>query len=891
VIAWWRRLFRERALERELDAELRDHVERHAADLVRSGVSPGDARRQSLMAMGGLEQAKEDCRQARGTMLVEQTGRDIAFALRQLRRQPTFWATVILTLVLGVATSTSMFAIVNGVLLRPLPFVESDRLVSIANVGYRGVYLELRQHSKTMDLGGFSPAAAMSLTHGGEPVRLRVALADARLFDVLGVPPVLGRRFLPEDVRPGAAPVVVLSHGLWQRQFGGERTILDQPITLEGIPRTVIGVMPADFRLLSVDVWIPLIINAAETPSDTVDLWANSANMVGRLREGVRLEQADQELRVIVPPLRDRFPWSMPADFGRNATAIPLLEQIVGDVRPTLLLLLASVVAVLLILCVNVANLLLTRGLSRERELAIRSAVGATRTRLVRQLVIESLTVAVVSCVLGVAVSVALLHVTLALLPADVPRVADITIDGMVLAFAVGVSVVTGLLFGVLPALHAARSSARPALGAARSSSLHMPERRAARVLATAEFALAVMLVASAALLGRSLVNLLAVDPGFRAEQLVTANLAPPRQRYATPLPAPQLAPAYYQFVDALLERIGAAPGVRSVAAGFAAPFAGQQFGSVFAIEGRPDPATKAGDWAMADVRAPMTPAYHRVLGVTMLEGRPFSNIDRADTERVAIISRSLASAYWGTTSPIGQRIRFPGGRDAPWVRIVGVAADIKWNSLGEERNFAGDRAHGFLRTVYVPFAQNTFFNPNGVQLIVRTDADPEQLAANLRSIVRSLDRDTPVSDIRTGAAGIAESLARPRFTAFLVTVFAAMALLLGAIGVYGVLAYGVGRRTQEFAVRLALGANASDVLRGVLGEGARLTVVGLALGLAGALLATRALSRLLFGVAPTDPVTFAAVAAILLAVGLLASYLPARRAMRVNPVAALQAE
>jgi predicted permease len=887
VIAWLRRLLRGIALERELDAELRDHLERHAADLVRSGLSPQDARRQSLMTLGGLEQAKEDCRQARGTMLVEQTGRDIVFALRQLRRQPTFSATVILTLVLGIATSTSMFAIVNGVLLRPLPYAEPDRLVSVSNVGYRGVYLELRQRSETMALGGFSQAAAMSLTSHGDPIRLRVAAADAHFFDVIGVPPQLGRRFFADDVRPGASPVVLLSYGLWQRQFAGEQTILGQQVTLEGIAYTVIGVMPSDFRFLSVDIWVPLVIN----PANTVDLWANSANMVGRLREGVRLEQADREVRAIVPPLRERFPWSMPADFGRNAAAVPLLEQIVGDVKPTLLILLASVIAVLLILGVNVANLLLTRGLSRERELAIRVALGATRTRLIQQLVIENLTVAVVACVLGASVSVALLRATLTLLPADVPRVADITVDGAVLAFAVSVSLVTGLLFGVLPALHASRSSNRPALGAARAVSLHLPERRTSRVLAIAEFALAVMLVASAALLGRSLVNLLAVDPGFRVEQLVTANIAPPRQHYATPAAPARLAPAYYQFVDALLAQVGGTPGVVAVAAGFAAPFAGQQFGSVFSIEGRPDPATKAGEWAMADVRTPITPDYLRVLGVTMLEGRPFSRGDRGDTERVAIVSRGLARTYWGTSSPIGQRIRFPGGPDAPWMRVVGVAADIKWNNLGEERNFAGERATGFLRAIYVPFTQNDFFNPNGIQLIVRTDANPEQLAANLRSIVGSLAPDTPVSDIRTGEAAIAESLARPRFTAFLVAVFAAMALLLGAIGVYGVLAYAVGRRTQEFAVRLALGADASVVLRGVLAEGARLTIVGVAVGLAGAMMATRVLSRLLFGVAPTDPITLGAVTVVLLVVGLLASYVPARRAMHVDPVAALQAE
>jgi predicted permease len=331
---------------------------------------------------------------------------------------------------------------------------------------------------------------------------------------------------------------------------------------------------------------------------------------------------------------------------------------------------------------------------------------------------------------------------------------------------------------------------------------------------------------------------------------------------------------------------------VQSAAAGYTAPFVGRQFGGVFAIEGRPDPTTKSGDWATADVRAFVTLDYLRVLGIPIHDGRPLAEEDRADTPRVAVVSKSLARAYWGASSPVGARIRFPGGPSAPWVTIVGVAADIKWNNLAQERNWAtGAPAAGFLRTVYVPLAQTPFVDNNGVRLLIRTDARPEAIAGNLRAIVQEIDRDTPVSDIRAGDAAIAQSVARPRFTAYLLASFAGVALFLGAIGVYGVLAYAVGRRTQEFAVRLAIGASDRDLLLGVLGEGVRLTLAGVALGLAGAFVATRVLSSLLFGVEPADPAVFAGVALLLVMVGLVASYAPARRAMRVDPVTALQAE
>ena len=884
---WVRRLLRGPELERQLDAELNDHVERLVADYMRDGLSEADARRQARVAVGGVEQVKELCRDARGTMWAENIGRDVTYTFRQLRRRPAFWSIVTLTLVVGIATTTSMFAIVNGVLLRPLPYHEPDRLVSVTNYGFRGVYVEMRQRSRTMDVGAFMARAPVTLTGRGEPVRLQVVLSDSRLFDVLGVNAVIGRRFVADDVRVGGPPVALLSFRAWQQRFGGDEAIVGRQATLDGTPYTVTGVMPADFRFpADADVSLPLVINPFPvTPPERVDLWANGANMIGRLRPGLTVAQAQDEARMIIPPLRDRFPWRMPADFGKNAAVVPLVEQIVGNARPTLLVLFAAVLAVMLILCVNVANLLLTRGLARERELAIRAAVGGTRARLIGQLMLESLTVSTLAGILGIAVAVAVLRVTIALLPSDVPRIEDISIDAWVLAFALAMSIVTGLLFGIIPAIRVTRTGLRSPLTGGGTAPLHVGERRASRLLVTVEFALAVMLVVSAGLLIKSLRNLLTVDPGYRVEQLVTANVAPPLQRYGRPA-------AQLQFVEDLLTRLRTVPRVQSVAAGYAAPFVGNQFGGVFAIEGRPDPETRTGDWASSDVRALVSPEYLRVLGIRLLEGRPFSDADRIATERVAIVSRSLAGAYWGTTSPVGARIRLPGGPNARWITIVGVAADIKWNNLGEERNWAsGDPVTGFLKTLYLPLAQTPFVDNNGVRLVVRTTGDPEGIAASLRAVVHELDRDTPVSDITTGEAAIGTSVARPRFTAFLLALFAGVALFLGAIGVYGVVAYAVGRRTQEFAVRLALGASGRDLLGGVLGEGVRLTLAGVALGLVGAFLTTRALARLLFGVAPGDPGVFAIVALLLAIIGLVASYVPARRAMRVNPLAALQSE
>ena len=393
MMSWLSRIVRGRRLEHQLDAELRDHVERQVADFVRGGMSSTEARRQALIAIGGLEQAKEECRDARGTMWVEQIGHDVIYAVRQLRRQPAFWSTVMLTLVLGVATSTSVFAIVNGVLLHSLPYPEADRLVSLDGLNYKGEFVLLRERSQTMDIGAFVGNTPVSFTGRDEPVRLEAARANAELFEVLGVSAYLGRRFTKDDTNPGAAPVLVISHGLWQQRFGGDPAIVGQQLTIDAVGHTVVGVMPTGFQFPArAQVWLPLLVD----PANRMNLWTTNAFMIGRVRANVPLEQAQAEVRALVPSFRETSPRKLPDDYGQRATAIRLHEQIVGEVRPMLVVLFGSVIAVLVILCVNVANLLLNRGLSRERELAIRSAIGATRARLVRQLVVESLTVALI---------------------------------------------------------------------------------------------------------------------------------------------------------------------------------------------------------------------------------------------------------------------------------------------------------------------------------------------------------------------------------------------------------------------------------------------------------------------------------------------------------------
>jgi putative ABC transport system permease protein len=791
---------------------------------------------------------------------------DSRFALRQFRREPLVFTAVVLTLALGIGATTAMFTIVNGVLLRPLPYRDPDRLVAVADLNYRGEFLHLKEHSRTLEPAAYTNGSDVTVTGRGEPIRIVAASLSPEIFAVLRVAPAIGRGFVDADGRPGAEPIVLLSAGFWRAYFGADSSVVGQRLVIDGSPATIAGVMPTRFAFPSErpQLWRPLVIDRA----NPIALWARNAWMVARLRPGVTREAARAELRTLVPGMRARFPWKMPETHGADADAIPLAERTVGPVRPMLLLLLGAVAAVLLVVCVNVTNLILARSASRQRELAVRAALGAGRARLFRQLLAESLILSAVAGLLGLVLAYAGLESFAARLPEGTPRVRDIAIDWRVVLVIAGISVFAGVASGLLPALRVAFGRVHAELRDGGRSGISRIQQRAAGLLAGAELALAVMLVVCAALLLTSLRNLLASDPGFNTEHLVTATIAPSQARYPDDV-------RRRAFLEEVLTRVRQVPGVHRAAAGSAIPFGGNANGSVFIIEGRPHPA-QTGDWPQAHVRATMTPGYLQTVGIPLLAGRDFEERDRAGAPGVIVVSRSLAEKYWPGQDAVGARIQFPG--QTTWMTIVGITGDARWSTLLESRT----------TTLYVSLAQS---NVGATRIVVRGDSEARELAPKLRDAVWAMDRDTPVSDVADVSILVSGSAARPRFTAMVVAVFAAVALLLAAIGVYGVLAHAVTRRTREIGVRIALGAQAPEVLRLVLAQGFLVGVGGIAAGLVGAALLARTLRGLLVGVTPLQPSLYAASAAALMAVAMFAAYLPARRATRVDPAVALRTE
>lgn len=855
------------AVEREIDEEMRFHVEMEAAEFERSGVPPAEARRRALVAFGGVGRFREAGLDVRRVRWMEDLGRDLVHAGRSLRRSPAFSLAVIGTLALGIGAVAVIYGVVHAVLLRPLPYPESERLVTVwtrstdepkGGVSYPD-FLDWRARARELDGLGVMRPISVNLTGLDRPDRLVGVYASASVFRLLGARPALGRLFDDAESEVGTAqPVVVLTHAAWQARFGGDPAILGRTVTLNGAPMTVIGVLGARFEppYGDADVWIPIaLFRSLERDSRTM-------MVLGRLRAGGSVAAAQQDLAAVAAQLEREHP-ATNADVGVNL--VPLRDDLFGDVRPSLLTLLAAVFGVLLIACFNVANLQLTRAAARHTELSLRAALGAGRGRIVRQLLTESTVLGVVGGALGVLLAAASLGLVRASVPATVFYFGDIALDGPVLAFAAAVTLATAIAFGVAPALGASRAGLGEGLRVRGARSARLGGRFALRdAFVVAQVSLSLVLLLCAGLLVRTLGALASVDPGFDPSGLITMELRLPPVKYPT-------RERQTAFMERALEEIRRTPGVSDAALARTLPLSGN---SAVASYGADGVATLPGVRAPGAFLGTVTPGYFRTLRLPLREGRDFDARDRADTPPVAIVSAALARRGWPNGSALGHRIRVEG--DTAWRTIVGVAADAKQTTLAEP-----------LRgMIYTPMSQAPGIFTS---VVARTVRPPEEMGAAVRAAIWRVDPDQPVWKIRSMASLVDRALGQPRYTMRLVGAFAALALVLATIGIYGVVAHMVETRTREIGIRLAIGARSGQVLRLVVAHGMRLTALAIVLAVPVALWASRLLRGQLFGVGALDPLTFAAVPAVLAAAALLATFLPARRAVRIEPSVAIR--
>jgi predicted permease len=881
-MTWWHRLLRRERMEAQLDKEMRFHLDRHTADLIAQGCHPAEARRQARLALGGEEQVKEYCRDARGTRWLEDLWHDFRYAVRTLWKRPGFTAVALLTLALGIGATTVMFTVVNGVLLKPLPYREPGRLVSVHghsetwNVALYGQqnlaypdFLDCRRESHSLDLAGWLYSAG-TLSEPGEAQYVVEFQTSANMFSVLGVPLFRGRAFLPEEDRPGGAPVAILGYGLWQRRFAGSPAALGTALVLNGKHYTVVGIAPAGFRIDGDEADI-YTAAGQNTLGYMQKRGPHPVGAIARLRPGATLPQAQAELAAIGHRLAAQFP-DTNKDRGFVAER---LRWNVGDVRSTLWLLLGAVSLVLLIACVNIASLLLARAVSRERELAMRAALGAGRGRLARQCLTESAVLGLSGGVLGSVLAAFGVRPFVTYWPGSLPRAEDVQLDWHVLLFALGVSLASGFLFGLAPALRVPargleqvlRAGARTVTG--RSRRLHAG-------FVVSEIALAVVLLVSAGMLGRTLLHLSALDPGVNIRNVLVARLA------LSPgtLPDPAKIRAAWQEV---LDRGRAVPGVEAIAAVDTVPLreGNNQIGYWTA------PAEPPESQKPIALATSVTPDYLRVMGIRLLQGRFFDGQDRIGNQSVAVIDDVMAHEAFGGQNPIGKHLWIGMGTDP--LRVIGVMGHVRhWGPASDDR--ARVRAQ-----IYYPFAQVP--DPllrrwsELMSIAVRTRTPPLNSVASIGRAVRGATGDQVLYEVRTMEQLASGALARQRFLLLLFGVFAGLALLLACIGIYGVLAYLTGQRVPEMGVRMALGANAKDVMWLVLRQSLGMIFAGACVGLAAALAAARLLERLVTGMQPTQPATFALMVAVLLLAALCASFVPARRASRVDPMRALRQE
>ena len=872
--------------EAEIVEELAQHLDDRYREARAAGATADESSRAALSELSGSELLARELRRVERTVtrepvvlgtrrknMIGDIWQDLRYGLRALRKNPGFTAIAVITLALGIGANTAIFSVVNSVLLRPLPYPEPARLAMVYGISLQAAqeksplceadFLDWKSQNQVFEsLAGFS-TNRFNYTGGEMPEQIEGAWVTSDFFSTLGVRPAMGRGFSPGEDQPGTPQTVVISDGFWRRYLGSNPNVIDQQITLNARAFTVIGVMPPGFLFPEKDIQLWAAERLSATRRGPYYMWG-----LGRLRPGATLESAQSEMDTIARRVQDQ---TNSATRDWTWTSISLSERIVGKIRPALLVLLVAVLFVLLIACANIANLLLARATAREKEMSVRIALGASRARLLRQLLTESLLLAAIGMAVGLPLAVWGIHLLVSVSPDDLPRLHEISIDGRVLGFTLLAAAVCGLIFGLAPALQSSRLNLNESLKEGGRGGADSPGRRRMRsALVVVEIAFSLMLLVGAGLMVQSFMRLQSVSPGFRPDHILTMHLTLPRARYDTDSKIND----YYRQ---LIERVNTVRGVEAAGLSISLPPNNLEVSDSFSIEGKPWPP------GVSDPIVPIvltSPEYFSALGVPVLQGRGFNAIDKEGSPLVVIINQTLAERYFADESPIGKRFKI-GGADRPrnpWLEIVGVVGDVKYSGLDARPEPA----------YYMPLSQDTW---RAVYLVVRGPINPTSLVPAIREKIWELDKDMPIANIAAMDRLLAESVAQPRFRTLLLGIFAAVALVLASVGIYGVISYSVTQRTHEIGIRMALGAQARDVSMLVIRQGMALALIGVSIGLGASFALTRLMESLLFEVSTTDQATFAGVAALLIAVAVLACWIPARRASRVDPMVALRCE
>jgi putative ABC transport system permease protein len=878
VRSWIRRTLGRPQLESEMETEIRFHVDVYTEDLMRQGVPRAEAVRRARIEFGAIENTKEECREATGATLLENLVQDLRYGARSMRRAPGFTAVAVIALALGIGANTAIFSVVNAVLIRPLAYKDSDRLVTILNNGDGPVavanYIDWRDQSQSFETMAAADYWSANLTGVDTPERVLGLKVTQNLLPMLGVQPLLGRLFVEGEDRVGAELEVILSYNLWQRRFSGDPNIVGKTVLLDGNSYAIVGVMPRGFRFspfwaTRAEMWAP---NAF---GDRVHSRGNnSLRIFARLKDGVSLEQARAEIAGVTGRLEQQFPGT-----NREVVVTPLKEKVVGKIETPLLVLLGAVGFVLLIACANVAHMLLARAAARQKEIAVRTALGARRFRVVRQFLTENLLLASLGGGAGLLLAMWGTRALVALSPGNIPRLENVGIDGRVVLFLLAVAGLTSAAFGLVPAMQASVVNLSDTLKeGGRGASDGIRRNRLRSFLVASECTLALILLIGAGLMIRSFLALRAVDAGFNPHNVLSMVVSVAGSREGEP-------GRRAIFYRELLEKVRALPGVESAGGINHLPLAGDMWGWPFVIEGRPKP--RPGESPSAVYRI-ATPGYLESMRIPLLQGRDIAATDDVTAPGVVLINQEAARTYWPDENPIGKHISFRNESDPPvWLTVIGVTKDAK----------EGDWAVKAYPEVYLAAFQNREYLESiaghfeYITLVARTSGDPGTLASPIKDTVWAIDRNLPVSEVITMDQVVDIANEQPRFEMLLLGVFAGVALVMAAVGIYGVMSYSISRRTHEIGIRVSLGASRSEILVLVLRQGLFLALAGSAVGIVGALLLARLVSKLLYGVPPTDPLTFVGVAVLMLIVAVIASYIPARRAMRVDPIVALRYE